>query len=85
VTNFTAGTEPTVAWLPMDSATAYLLRLYDPNLVTLVTETTTETTFTFAADLFTSLGERYAWNVSPIDADGAQICPSRGAPLFPEP
>jgi hypothetical protein len=62
-----------------------VLRLYDPNLVTLATETTTETTFTFAADLFTAIGERYAWDVAPIDADGAQICPARGALLFPVP
>ena len=81
--SFTLGTEPTVAWTPVDSATAYVLRLYNENLVTLLTETLTETTYTFPADLFPVLGASYAWDVAPIDADGEQICPTRGSLLYP--
>ncbi len=58
------------------------MRLYDGNLVTLVQATTTETSYTFDADLFKSVGI-YTWDVAPLDVDGLQMCPVRGASLIP--
>ncbi|MFN8448428.1 MAG: hypothetical protein U0521_07515 [Anaerolineae bacterium] len=64
------------------SAVAYQIRLYDANRVTIATHTTTDTVYQFTDETF-RLGESYAWEVSPIDADGIQLCPSRGALLLP--
>ncbi len=76
------GSPATVAWTPVETAAAYVVRLYDTNLVTLVSQTTTETEFNFDADLF-QFGQNYSWDVSPLDADGVQLCPTRGGLLIP--
>ncbi len=82
--NFTVTTAPAVSWTPVSTAAAYLVRLYDNNHTTLLTQTTTETSMTFPADLFT-ISTSYAWEVAPVDSDGIQLCPARGALLFPTP
>lgn len=81
---FAYSTAPTVFWTPVETAVAYQVRLYDSNRVTLLTETTTETALTFASDLFAP-GQNYAWDVAPLDNDGVQLCPARGALLVPSP
>ena len=79
---FASGTSPTVYWTPVANSAAYLVRLYDRNLVTLLQATTTDTSYTFDADLFDPLGI-YSWDVAPVDADGMPMCPVRGASLIP--
>jgi hypothetical protein len=79
---FPGGTAPTVVWTPVDTAAAYQIRLYDSNQVTLATHTTTETEYEYSAELF-QLNQTYAWEVAPVDADGVQLCPARGALLIP--
>jgi hypothetical protein len=80
--DFTFGVSPTAYWTPVDSAAAYLVRLFDANRVTVLTQTTTETSFTFDANLF-DMTMNYVWEVAPLDSDGVQICPTRGALLLP--
>jgi hypothetical protein len=84
VVRFAGGSAPTIVWTAVESAAAYQIRLYDSNRTTLVTRTTTETEFEFPADLF-QLNQNYAWEVAPVDADGLQLCPTRGALLIPTP
>lgn len=79
---FQFSTVPTIAWTPVETADAYLIRLYDWNRVTVATHTTTETEYQFTAERFQA-GQSYAWDVSPIDVDGMQLCPARGALLLP--
>ncbi len=79
---FRYGTSPTVYWTPVENSAAYLVRLYDRNLVTLVQVTTSDTSYTFDASLFDPLGI-YSWDVTPVDVDGLQMCPVRGASLIP--
>ncbi len=79
---FSYGSAPTIYWTPVASSAAYRVRLYDRNLVTLLATTTTDTSYTFDADLFDPLGI-YTWDVAPVDVDGIQMCPARGASLIP--
>lgn len=79
---FAAGSAPTLYWFPAEGAAAYRVWLYDTNMVTLLDETTPETDFTFPADLFV-FGERYVYEVAPLDADGVQFCASGGGLLLP--
>ena len=81
---FAYSTAPTVVWTPVETAAAYQVRLYDSNRQTLLTKTTTDTSMAFGADLFAP-GENFPWEVAPLDEDGLQICPARGALLFPAP
>ncbi len=80
--DFSYGSSPTVYWTPVPNSAAYLVRLYDRNLTTLLQTTTTDTSYTFDADLFDPLGI-YTWDVAPVDVDGSQMCPVRGASLIP--
>lgn len=84
MTQFPLDTAPTVAWTPVDTAANYILRVYDENNVTIFTQTLTDTEVTLKADLFAG-NQSYAWDVAPLDANGGQLCPSRGALLVPSP
>ena len=82
--SFTFGTAPTIYWTEVETAAAYDLRLFDSNRVTVASDTTTDTEYTFDAALFNPNGF-YGWEVSPLDADGVPICPARGSILRPAP
>jgi len=77
---FKLGAPATVGWTSVSTAAIYIVRLYDANQVTLVTDKTTDTTYTFSAAQIPTV-ETYAWTVAPLDGDGVQICPSRGGLL----
>ena len=79
---FPLGSDITVAWLPVEGAVNYRVRLTDENGNELFFAETTETSYTFSADLFES-GKLYGWNVYPIDILGQQMCIDVGSELYP--
>lgn len=80
---FIVGTSPIIAWTPVEGAAMYWIVLSDQNgLVVKDDIFIAETTYTFAADLFTA-GNRYGWSVRPLNAAGIQMCYERGSELTP--
>lgn len=79
---FPLGSDITVAWLPVEGAVNYRVRLTDENGKELFFAETTETSYTFSADLFES-GNLYGWSVYPIDILGQQMCIDAGSELYP--
>jgi hypothetical protein len=80
---FDLGSDVTVAWVPVESATNYRIRLTDENDAELFFAVTTESSFTFSGDLFESV-QRYGWSVYPMDALEQQMCFDAGGELFPQ-
>jgi hypothetical protein len=82
MSEFIVGTAPLVAWAPMQDAAHYRVYLIDEFGFEILVDFTVETAYTFSADLFVA-GERYGWEVYPVDVLGAQMCLKRGGELLP--
>lgn len=80
---FKIGESPQVFWTAVAGAGSYSISLIDETETVLLTEYTTEPTYTFDASLFEQ-SKFYGWEAYPIDMIGQQMCLGRGAELFPE-
>lgn len=87
--SFTLGAAPQIYWTGVQGAATYHVALVEVNLATeeaqpqeIFADFTSETTYTFPAELFES-GKFYGWEVYPVDGIGQQMCQSVGAELFP--
>lgn len=83
VRTFKIGDSPQVYWTAVPGAASYSISLVDETGEKLLTDYTTDTTFTFDATLFEQT-KLYGWEAYPIDPVGQQMCLARGAELFPE-
>jgi hypothetical protein len=90
---FDYGTSPTITWDPAEGAAGYRVELYSPEgeAVWVFIAEPDVTTYTFDADLFVvdvdaiNLGQVfvYGWEVTPVDAQRVQYCPSIGSEFIP--
>lgn len=78
---FALGTQPVAAWTAIDGAESYFLELSNQSGFVILTDIyIAETTYTFDADLFED-AQAYGWSVYPLDANGDQMCFTRGSEM----
>lgn len=78
---FALGTQPVAAWISIAGAESYFLELSNQSGFVILTDVyIAETTYTFDADLFED-GQAYGWSVYPLDANGDQMCFTRGSEM----
>lgn len=80
-TTFTLGMQPVAAWTAIDGAESYFLELSNESGFVILTDIyIAETSYAFDADLFEE-GQAYGWSVYPRDANGDQMCFTRGSEM----
>lgn len=82
--SFAAGTQPVAAWTSPAGAESYFIELSNQSGFLVLTDIyIADTSYTFDAALFEA-GQVYAWSVYPLDANGDQMCFTRGYEIHAE-